>query len=58
MLHYNRIGTLRLIGVIRARRGEPGVWEYLDEAASAADGTAVVPVRLARAEAHWLQGDA
>ena len=57
----NRIGTLRLIGVIRARRGEPGVWEYLDEAASAADGTGepqwIVPVRLARAEAHWLQGE-
>jgi DNA-binding CsgD family transcriptional regulator len=45
---------------MRARRGEDGVWECLDEAAEAAEGTGepqwVVPVRLARAEAYWLEG--
>jgi DNA-binding CsgD family transcriptional regulator/tetratricopeptide (TPR) repeat protein len=57
----NRLGPLYLLGLIRSRRDEPGVWEYLDEAATAADRTDqpqwIVPVRLARAEAYWLQGD-
>jgi DNA-binding CsgD family transcriptional regulator/tetratricopeptide (TPR) repeat protein len=57
----NRIGVLRVIGLIQARRGEPGAWEHLDEAASAAEETRepqwTVPVRLARAEAYWLQGE-
>jgi DNA-binding CsgD family transcriptional regulator/tetratricopeptide (TPR) repeat protein len=57
----NRISPLTMQGVIRARRGEPGVWECLDDATTLADGTdepqQIVPVRLARAEAHWLQGD-
>jgi len=56
----NRLGALYLLGLIRARRDEPGVWDYLDEAAPAADQTGqaqwIVPVRLARAEARWLQG--
>ena len=56
-----RLCPLHVLGVIRARRGEPGAWEYLDEAAAAADGSRepqwIIPVRLARAEAHWLQGD-
>ena len=47
--------------MIGARRGEPGVWEYLDEAAATADEAGEpqnqVPARLARAEAHWLAGD-
>jgi DNA-binding CsgD family transcriptional regulator/tetratricopeptide (TPR) repeat protein len=55
-----RIGPLEVLGVIRARRGEPGAWENLDEAAAAADASAepqwIIPIRLARAEAHWLQG--
>lgn len=42
-------------------RGEPGAWEYLDEAMAAADGTGepkyVVPARLGRAEARWLAGE-
>jgi DNA-binding CsgD family transcriptional regulator len=58
----NRIGVLRVLGIIRARRGEPGAWECLDEAAAAAGQTSepqwIVPVRLARAEAHWLQAEA
>jgi DNA-binding CsgD family transcriptional regulator len=55
-----RLCPLNRIGTIRARRGEPGVWEHLDEAMAAAAGTGeaqqVVPVRLARAEACWLEG--
>ena len=56
----NRLCSLSRLGTIRARRGEPGVWEYLDEAMTAAEGTAepqqIGPVRLARAEAFWLEG--
>jgi DNA-binding CsgD family transcriptional regulator/tetratricopeptide (TPR) repeat protein len=56
-----RLCPLHVLGVIRARRGEPGAWEYLDEAAAAADASGepqwIIPVRLARAEAHWLQGE-
>jgi hypothetical protein len=54
----NRLWTLIRAGARRARRGEPGIWECLDEAASTADETGQpqwrVPARLARAEAHWL----
>jgi tetratricopeptide (TPR) repeat protein len=57
----NRLIPLGTLGRIRARRGEPGVWECLDEAMAAADGADdpqyVVPVRLGRAEARWLEGD-
>jgi DNA-binding CsgD family transcriptional regulator/tetratricopeptide (TPR) repeat protein len=56
-----RLHALEVLGVIRARRGQPGAWEYLDEAAAAADACAepqwIIPVRLARAEVHWLQGE-
>jgi len=57
----NRMIPLGTLGRIRARRGEPGAWEYLDQAIAAADGTGdpqyVVPMRLGRAEARWLEGD-
>ena len=57
----DRADALQALGVIRARRGEPDAWEYLDEAAAAADASGepqwIIPVRLARAEAHWLQGE-
>jgi DNA-binding CsgD family transcriptional regulator len=57
----DRLRPLHVLGIIRARRDEPGVWEYLDEAAAAADASGepqcITPVRLARAEAHWLQGE-
>jgi DNA-binding CsgD family transcriptional regulator/tetratricopeptide (TPR) repeat protein len=57
----NRLCSLIRLGVIGARRGEPGVWEYLDEAAATADEAGEpqnqVPARLARAEAHWLAGE-
>jgi len=57
----NRLCSLIRLGVIGARRGEPGAWEYLDEAAATADGAGEpqqqIPARLARAEAHWLEGN-
>ena len=56
----NRLCALIRLGTMRARRGEPGVWECLDEAAATADETGEpqqqVSARLARAEAHWLEG--
>ena len=56
-----RVGPLHALGLIRARRGEPGAWGFLDEAAAVADGSGepqwIIPVRLARAEAHLLHGD-
>jgi DNA-binding CsgD family transcriptional regulator len=56
----NRISPLTSLGAILARRGEPGAQEHLDEAMRSADGTTIpshiLRVRLARAEACWLQG--
>ncbi len=49
-------------GTLMARRGEAGAWEYLDQAMADAVRTgepqSIVPVRLARAEACWLEGRA
>ncbi len=48
-------------GRIRARRGDPGVWESLDEAKRSADAfdslQRIAPVAAARAEARWLAGE-
>jgi DNA-binding CsgD family transcriptional regulator len=56
-----RIAALVPRGLIRARRGDPGVWEALDEALALAEPSQevyrLVPVRTARAEAAWLSGD-
>ena len=56
-----RVGPLAALGVIRARCGGPDPWEYLDEAAAAADGSGepqwIIPVRLVRAESYRLQGE-
>jgi DNA-binding CsgD family transcriptional regulator/tetratricopeptide (TPR) repeat protein len=56
----NRINPLVSLGKIRARRGEAGAWEHLDEAMAAADGTGeaqwIISARLAHAEAYWLEG--
>ena len=56
----NRISPLTSLGKILARRGEPGVWDRLDEAMRSADGTTgpqhILRVRVARAEAYWLDG--
>ena len=48
------------LGLVRARRGDPGVWEPLDEAAALAKPRHelqwIAPVAIARAEAAWLEG--
>jgi DNA-binding CsgD family transcriptional regulator len=57
----SRIKPLTVIGRLRARRGDPGAWEYLDEALHLAEGMAelqrLAPVAAARAEARWLAGE-
>jgi len=56
----NRINPLTSLGLVRARRAEDGAWACLDEAARAAEasqeGPVVLAVRVARAEAYWLDG--
>ncbi len=61
----NRLNPLISLARIRARRGDGDVWGPLDEAMALAGTLAqpewIVHVRLARAEAHWLEsrvGDA
>ncbi|MGH2596012.1 MAG: ATP-binding protein [Actinomycetota bacterium] len=50
-----------VLGLVRARRGDPGQWPPLDEAWSLAESTGeelrVGPAAAARAEAAWLEGD-
>ena len=56
-----RIVSLVVLGLVRARRGDPDVWPLLDEAWALAQPTAELqrlgPVAAARAEAAWLVGD-
>ncbi len=56
-----RIRALEVLGLVRARRGDPGVWEPLDEAWALAEPTGELPrlgsVAAARAEAAWLAGE-
>lgn len=56
-----RIMALLAIGRLRARRGDPGAWEVLDEAMAQAEAThtlqRLAPMRAARAEAAWLAGE-
>ena len=56
-----RILALVVLGLVRARRGDPGQWAPLDEAWALAAPTRelprVGPVAAARAEAAWLAGD-
>jgi DNA-binding CsgD family transcriptional regulator len=58
----SRIMALLALGRLRARRGDPGVWEVLDEALELSEQTGTLqrlgPVRGARAEATWLAGNA
>jgi DNA-binding CsgD family transcriptional regulator/tetratricopeptide (TPR) repeat protein len=55
-----RIVALVVLGLIRARRGDPGQGEALDEAAALATASGefqwLAPVAIARAEASWLAG--
>ncbi len=57
-----RMMALIALGRVRARRGDPGVWEALDEAGDLAgqSGTLqrVAPTLAARTEALWLEGRA
>jgi DNA-binding CsgD family transcriptional regulator/tetratricopeptide (TPR) repeat protein len=54
-----RVIALRVQGLLRARRGDPGAWPLLDEALALAEPTAefqqIAPVVAARAEAAWLE---
>jgi DNA-binding CsgD family transcriptional regulator len=56
-----RIMALLAVGRLRARRGDPGAWQPLGEALKLADVSRtlqrVAPVRAARAEAAWLEGE-
>ena len=55
-----RIPALSVLGLVRARRGDPNVWDPLDEAWSQAKSTGelqrIEPAAAARAEAAWLEG--
>ena len=55
-----RIWALSVIGLVRARRGDPEVWPLLDEAWALSEPTGelqrVEPAATARAEALWLEG--
>ncbi len=57
----SRITALAVLGRLRARRGDPGALEPLDEALELALGTGelqrVGPVAAARAEVRWLAGE-
>jgi len=52
--------ALVVTALVRARRGDPDVWQLLDEAKRIADGDGepqyVVPMAVARAEVAWLEG--
>jgi hypothetical protein len=56
-----RIFALVVLALVRARRGDPGRWEPLEEAWAMAEPTGelprLAPVAAARAEAAWLDGD-
>ena len=55
-----RIHALVVLGLVRARRGDPEQWAALDEAWKLAEPTGELhrlgPVAAARAEAAWLEG--
>jgi DNA-binding CsgD family transcriptional regulator len=55
-----RVVALAVLGLVRARRGDPEAWPPLDEGWALAEPTEELqrlePVVAARAEAAWLQG--
>jgi len=57
----SRVMALVALGRLRARRGDPGAMDLLDEALELAQASGTLqrlaPVRAARAEAAWLDGD-
>src|SRR6266850_3436046 len=56
-----RVNALVVLGLVRARRGDPGHRAALDEAWALAEPTGELPrlgpVAVARAEAAWLEDD-
>jgi hypothetical protein len=50
-----------VLGLVRARRGDPEVWPLLDEAWALAEPTGELPrlgpVAATRAEVAWLEGN-
>jgi DNA-binding CsgD family transcriptional regulator len=57
---HARVSALVIVARVLARRGEPGYWPLLDEAAAIAKAAPVAQAALqiaaARAEAAWLEG--
>ena len=57
-----RVVALSVVGLVRARRGDPDAWPLLDEAWALAEPSGelqrVEPAAAARAEAAWLEGQA
>jgi DNA-binding CsgD family transcriptional regulator/tetratricopeptide (TPR) repeat protein len=57
---FPRILALVVLALVRARRGDPGARDLLDEALSLAEPTGellrIAPVAAARAELAWLEG--
>jgi DNA-binding CsgD family transcriptional regulator/tetratricopeptide (TPR) repeat protein/DNA-binding phage protein len=55
------IWALSVLGLVRARRGDPDAWPPLEEAWALAEPTGelqrIEPPAAARAEAFWLKGD-
>lgn len=55
-----RVRALEVIGRLRARRGEPGAWQALDEGmriVGPGELQEICPLHAARAEAAWLEDD-
>lgn len=54
------IRALAVLGRLRARRGDPGQWQLLDQALELAEAShelmRLAPVACARCEAAWLEG--
>jgi DNA-binding CsgD family transcriptional regulator len=57
-----RIYALNVLGLVRARRGDPGARELIEEAWALAEPTGepmrIAPAAAARAELAWLEGQA
>jgi DNA-binding NarL/FixJ family response regulator len=57
----NRMIPMTSLAMVAARRDQGDVWPHLDAAMTAADGSTgqmyIAAVRLARAEARWLESD-
>jgi DNA-binding CsgD family transcriptional regulator len=56
-----RVYALSVLGLVRARRGDPDVWPLLDEAIALAEPSGelqrIGPAAAARAETAWLEGN-